>query len=129
MLKIYNKKILVIVNGVEFNRKNSNVIKNEEHIETKELEYFDWDNFFEEVYHYVNVTSWKTIFKKDIKLHNSTFEKCIRKSEFKHAKIIISYEERNPNYFTINDIINHFNHQDALAYLNQFIKTEDLYEQ
>lgn len=124
MLKIYNKKVLVIVNGVKFDEEYSNVIENEENIETKELEYLDWDKFFEEVYHYANVSSRKTIFKKDIKMYNSEYEKSIMKSEFKHAKIIISYEEKNPNYFTIRNIIDRFNHQDALAYLNQFIKRE-----
>lgn len=120
MLGFYNKTYLVIVNGKQFDKRCVKVIIDENESEEIEKLYNTWDDFFNEMYRYFYVSSYKIRFGKDIVMHSSYFlNKKIKRSEFKFAKIITTYEKITSNHFTINDILKYNDSEKAIAFLKQ----------
>ena len=120
MLGFYNKTYLAIVNGKQFDKRCVKVIIDENESEEIEKLYYIWDDFFNEMYRYFYVSSYKIRFGKDIVVHSSYFlNKKIKRSEFKFAKIITTYEKITPNHFTINDILKYNDSEKAIAFLKQ----------
>lgn len=120
MLGFYNKTYLAIVNGKQFDKRCVKVIIDKNESEEIEKLYYIWDDFFNEMYRYFYVSSYKIRFGKDIVVHSSYFlNKKIKRSEFKFAKIITTYEKITPNHFTINDILKYNDSEKAIAFLKQ----------
>lgn len=120
MLGFYNKTYLAIVNGEQFDKRCVKVIIDENESETIEKMYNTWDDFFNEIYQYFWVSFYKIKFGKDIVMRSSYFlNKKIKRSKFKFAKIITTYEKIASNHFSMNDILKYNDSEKAVAYLKQ----------
>ena len=120
MLGYYYKTYRAIVNGKSFDKRITQVIVDEDEAERSETLFLNWDDFFVEVHKCFNVSSYKIMFGKDIVMHSGCyFGDKIKKSEFKHAKIVTAYEKISPDCFSINDILKYNDSEKVIAYLRQ----------
>ena len=120
MLVFYNKIYIAIFNGKQFDKRCVQVIIDENESETIEKMYNTWDDFFNEIYQYFWVSSYKIRFGRDIVMRSSCcLNKKIKRSKFKFAKIITTYEKITSNHFSINDILKYNDSEKTVAYLKQ----------